>query len=246
MIPVLFGGRARPLVGLFLPAGGTPLGRLAVICPPFGIEYLRTERALRILAERLTAAGLDVLRFDWYGTGDSGGDHHEVTISGATGDLRAALEEGLHLSGVPDAEVILVGHRHGAVPAALVAGDDERVRRLVLWDPVSPVQTAADWRAHPETPPPAAYWADGFPVSSALVDELTALEGVWIATDHLPSLTVLTSAPLPEGLQQRATGSSWPGRVEAFDDPGPWQPTSQLGVGAVPRSAIASIARWCS
>jgi alpha/beta superfamily hydrolase len=246
VIPVLFGGRARPLVGVFLPAGGTPLGRLAVICPPFGIEFLRTERALRILAERLSAAGLDVLRFDWYGTGDSGGEHHEVTVSGAAGDLRAAVEEGLHLSGVANAEVVLVGHRHGVLPAALVAGEDERVTRLVLWDPVSPAQAAADWRACPETPPPGAYWADGFPISAALMDELMAVEDVWTATDRLPSLTVLTSTPMPGELLRRTTGAGWPGRVEAFDDPGPWQPTSELGVGAVPGPTIATIVGWCS
>lgn len=245
MIPLLFGSRTRPVTGLFLPAEGRRVGRLAVICPPLGVEYLNAHRALRVLADRLAASGLDVLGFDWFGTGDSGGEHRDVTLRGAVDDVLAAVGEGLAVAGSAGNGVILVGHRHGTVAASIAAGAESRVAGLVLWDPVSPRTTAAEWRACPPAETPGTRWASGFAVAVSLIEELEAADTtVWSATDRLPSLT-LASGPLPQGLRARAEREGWPGEVRSVPGPGPWEGSRELGVGAVPAPLLAEITRWC-
>lgn len=218
-----------------------------MICPPFVGEYLRSHRALRVLGDRLSEAGLDVLRFDWYGTGDSGGEHRDLTLEGAVADVRTAVEEGLSLAGAREYGVVLVGHRHGTLPAALAAVDDDRIGGLVLWDPVSPSDISHAWRQYPPTRAPGARWVGGFAVSDSLLQELEAADrGIWEVTDHLPSLTVKTAAPIPEALRRRADDDAWPGTVEVFPGPGVWEETTDLGAGTVPGPLLAAITRWCS
>ena len=64
----------RPLMAwLTRPAQG--IGDVGVvIVPPVGYEYWSSHRTLRTLAERLAENGCLALRFDFDGTGDSGGD----------------------------------------------------------------------------------------------------------------------------------------------------------------------------
>ena len=52
-----------------------------VLCYPGGQEYIRSRRAFRQLAIRLSSAGFPVLRFDYHGCGDSSGDDDEGKIS---------------------------------------------------------------------------------------------------------------------------------------------------------------------
>lgn len=136
MIPFFIGSGERPVYAVLTPASGTRQRRAVVFCPPFGKEYVRTHRTARVLADRLAERGQDVLRFDYYGTGDSGGDDDELTLAGAATDARDAVVEALAVSGVR--AVTLIGLRHGAA-AALLAADatpGRSVDRLVLWDPV--------------------------------------------------------------------------------------------------------------
>src|SRR4051812_34012890 len=58
---------------LHRPEAGPPAGHGVILCPPVGHEQLHAHRSLRHLADALAAAGLPVLRFDYAGTGDSGG-----------------------------------------------------------------------------------------------------------------------------------------------------------------------------
>jgi pimeloyl-ACP methyl ester carboxylesterase len=79
-----------------------------------------------------TKIGYDVLRFDYFGTGDSAGECDEGGLSHWHDDVIAAAEE---LKAVASVERIsLVGLRLGGVLASGVelAG----LHRLVLWDPV--------------------------------------------------------------------------------------------------------------
>ena len=74
MIPMYFGSSARKLFGIYEAPMTGSAARGVVICPPWGQEYLRAHRALRLLATRLCNAGFHVFRFDYSGTGDSVGD----------------------------------------------------------------------------------------------------------------------------------------------------------------------------
>lgn len=134
MIPMLIGNAGRPLHAVFSPAAGKRRRRAVVFCPPFGNEYARTHRAGRLLAQKLAAAGFDILRFDYYGTGDSSGEDHEFSPEGAVEDALAAVEEAKDLSGAR--RVMLVGMRDGAAVALHVAARAGGVDRLVLWEPL--------------------------------------------------------------------------------------------------------------
>jgi dienelactone hydrolase len=135
MIPFHFGSPDRTLLGLFHPAAdGTSSDRAVLLCNPFGQEAVRGHRLYRVLAERLANAGVPVLRFDYYATGDSLGDDEASDLDGWVADTRAALQELVRRGGSP--RVICVGARLGAVLAARAAVGDTNVARLVLWDPV--------------------------------------------------------------------------------------------------------------
>jgi len=134
MIPMTIGTEERPLHAVLTAASGKRQRRAVVFCPPFAEEYARTHRAGRLLAQRLAAAGLDALRFDYFGTGDSAGEDEEFSPDGAVQDALAAIDEARDLGKVR--HVTLVGMRHGALVALRAASQHRSVDRLVLWDPV--------------------------------------------------------------------------------------------------------------
>jgi exosortase A-associated hydrolase 2 len=129
-----FGNSVEPLFGVHHEAKGTRRQKeCVVLCPPIGTEFLRSYRAFRQLASMLAREGYDVLRFDYFGTGDSAGDCTEGSIQRWKTDIKVAMEELRDLSGV--ANVSLVGLRFGATLASLVA-QEEPLSKLVLWEPV--------------------------------------------------------------------------------------------------------------
>ena len=135
MKPFFFGDSTRPLFGLHHPpSGGTPRRWGVVICNPFGQESLRAHRSLRELAKRLAETGFHVLRFDYFGSGDSAGDGDEATLDQWLLDISAAIAEVKETSSSP--KFALVGLRLGATLAALLAAQRGDVERLVLWDPI--------------------------------------------------------------------------------------------------------------
>ena len=106
---------------------------VAVICPPAGSEYTRSHRTLRHLADRLAAAGIAALRFDYPGAGDSPGSDLDPDRIGAwRAGIAAAIRHARAVSGRE--RVHLVGVRLGATLAMLASAEAE-VDRLVLWNP---------------------------------------------------------------------------------------------------------------
>jgi pimeloyl-ACP methyl ester carboxylesterase len=182
--PFYFGAPGRELFGIYHPAAGEPRAEGVVLCPPLFGEQLRTHASLRRLALTLAAAGRHVLRFDYWGTGDSGGELIATTPDSWQQDIGAAVDELIALSGVR--RVRLVGVRLGATLAARAAPDLAAVDRLVLWDPI---RNGAEYlaqlrhthqrllKAHPATrapqaPAPGTDELVGFRVTPSLVASL--------------------------------------------------------------------------
>ena len=96
---------------------------------------MHAHRLYRVLAEQLEQTGFTVLRFDYGGTGDSGGGSECASVSSWLGDiLTAASELGTATSGK---RLVIAGVRMGATLAALASSRlSLRVRQVVLWDPV--------------------------------------------------------------------------------------------------------------
>src|SRR3984957_19313317 len=135
MSPFFFGSAERPLFGIYEPAAlGTTGKRAAVLCYPSGNEYIYAHRTLRQLALKLSSAGFHVLRFDFYGTGDSGGELSDVALDDWEADLKTAINELIEITGL--AKVSLIGMRLGGIVAASVTSQlNSVIEALVLWDP---------------------------------------------------------------------------------------------------------------
>lgn len=100
-----------------------------------GISKLpRSHRAFRQLAIRLSRAGFPVLRFDYYGCGDSAGDSTEGSVDRWVDDIATAIDELRTRSGIT--RVYLAGLRLGATLATLLGMHRDKVEGLVLWDPI--------------------------------------------------------------------------------------------------------------
>lgn len=136
MTPFFFGPPERQLFGAYHPGEPSRAKGLAVLlCNPFGQEAIRTHRLFRVVADRLSRSGAHVLRFDYYGTGDSGGNDDAGELIGWRRDLLSAHAELMRLSGATS--VVWLGARLGGT-LALGASDaaGAALRRLVLWDPI--------------------------------------------------------------------------------------------------------------
>jgi uncharacterized protein len=118
-----------------LHRGATP-DLAVVVCAPLFDEKLWSHRVLVNLARYIAARGVSVLRFDYYGDGESEGRFEDASVSTRLNDICDAAQFCQRETGA--ARVILVGLGYGAtlalrtalVPAvAPVAG-------VVAWAPV--------------------------------------------------------------------------------------------------------------
>jgi pimeloyl-ACP methyl ester carboxylesterase len=134
--PLFFGEASRQLFGVYhAPGTSTASGQAVLLCPAGPQEYMLTHWAQRRLAAMLAKQGLHVLRFDYFGTGDSAGSIDEGRLEVWQKDIRTAEEKLRELSGA--ARTSLVGYRLGATLAWRASLEmDPRPRHLVLWDPV--------------------------------------------------------------------------------------------------------------
>ena len=129
--PVVFDVCGDAVLGVLHQAGAT--ARLGVVVIVGGPQYrVGSHRQFLILARELCAAGIDVLRFDCRGMGDSAGEPR--TFEDIDADIRAAVDEICrrrpslqHLS--------LLGLCDGATAALIYAPSDARVRSLVMINP---------------------------------------------------------------------------------------------------------------
>lgn len=132
MRPTWFGPEGSPLFGwLHLPADQRVRG-FVVLCPPIGLELLITYRTLRILADRLAAAGVGALRFSYATTGDSAGDSADPDRVARW--LSSVADAVAYARSTGATSVVGVGLRLGATLAAS-ASRTCAFDGLVLWDP---------------------------------------------------------------------------------------------------------------
>lgn len=248
MNPILFGSRERRLFGIHRPAAGARMRRGVVICQPWGQEYERAHRACGQLGERLAARGCDVLRFDYYGTGDSAGAADEVTLEGCVLDTALAIDE---LCAIGDLKrVTLVGLRLGAVIAQRASVEAREADRLVLWDPVSDgveYLHALDAARDAHRSGARAGRVYGYPISDTFRAELEAIAPDRVATRAGRVLLIASEdAPshrtLVEHLRANGREVEWELRPGAAS----WAEVAALGVGAIPVEIIDHIASWCA
>ena len=258
MTPFYFGTSRRRLFGIFEPARSGGAGtRAAVLCYPWGAEYLYAHRAMRQLAIGLSSAGLHNLRFDYFGTGDSAGEATDGDLAGWQEDIVSAMQEIREMTGAT--RTTLVGMRLGATLAAVVATlRSNEVDALVLWDPVISGEeylkslhvNGAAKTGRPPTPGRSelggGYEIQGFPLTDAMAPEFEALD-LLALVPALPSRTlIVVSEPLPSHdalrlkVKERSTDQI---TIEPIASLLPWI-EDPADTGALPVEIIKRIAQW--
>jgi len=122
------------LFGVYHPAHDVFSQKAVLICPPIYAEYFRTYRYFRKLADAWSKAGHHVLRFDYFGTGDSSGDWNDAGPDRWLQDIEAAATELRDISGC--SRICLAGARVGASLALTFASKSDIADRVLIWDPV--------------------------------------------------------------------------------------------------------------
>ncbi|MEM1140296.1 MAG: alpha/beta hydrolase [Pseudomonadota bacterium] len=260
MTPFHFGQSGRALYGVYHAGSAASRAPAVLLCNPFGEEAIRAFRIFRLLADRLAGAGSPVLRFDYYGTGDSAGLCTEVTADSLCGDIQTAHRELKDMAGA--SRVIWLGLRLGAGLAAEAAvRGPERPAGLILWDPVvegtAYLQDLA--RAHDKT---LAYFFDRPETpENALADTgpLTEAIGFELGPDFAPSLAPIdlrslaakparkalviaghdpqTDRALEASLNDAGTGVRW----EVEQDDMSWNSDQAMNAFVVPAKTVETI-----
>lgn len=182
------GAAGHDIFAIHDPAVAPSRARAAVLCNPGGPEQVFAHRSLRHLALRLARLGIHVLRFDYFGTGDSGG-YEEGAPAGLQKDLLITIDAAIDISGA--ARVTLIGLRMGADVAAQVAcTQPSLVESLVLWDPLDPVS--------PDIPAQVR-------VLKLLTDDVAAADA--LAAPRCWEESITTTGALPVAVFQRI--ESW-------------------------------------
>jgi len=213
------------LVGmLHLPESAAHV-RGVVFCDAFGEERKSSALVMARLARAIASAGFPVLRFDYYGCGDSEGDFVDATVRTRLEDIGLAAAFLRERTGVRD--LCLLGLRLGgtlAAQAAELASGGRDYAGLVLIEPITDGrayfggelrrklvrQMLTDGRSGASRQEllerlgcdDAVLDMDGFAVSGSTYRELTALgirkEGVSFAGPVLICQVHFNDKPKPE------------------------------------------------
>ena len=134
-IEIFHFGHDRSLYGALhrTSADSAKAGDAVLICSPIGQEHVRTHFILNRLGRQLASQGMPVLRFDYFGCGDSLGNGIDASPKRWQRDIVDAYQELKHRTGAR--RVIGVGARLGATLLCATLHHLDW-KKLVLWDPV--------------------------------------------------------------------------------------------------------------
>jgi len=199
---------------------------------------------MRQLALKLSGAGFHTLRFDFYGTGDSGGELTDVDLIGLEADLETAIEELTEITGLT--KVTLIGLRlGGAIAAGVASRRGGKIDALVLWDPVTSGPEYLDQLGViPNAQPPLE--VEGFPLTERMLHGIRGLNLSALTSKYSPHTLMLVTerlashAMLAPEPAERETGQL---PIEFLTDAHPWREESVL-FGTVPLSVLQRILNW--
>lgn len=261
--PFHFGDSDRTLYGVFHhPEQRVQNAPAVLLLNPFGEEAIRAFRIFKILAERFARSGAAVLRFDYYGAGDSYGVDGDVDLTGMIADALMAHDELEAMSAKRN--FVWVGLGLGASVAALAAAESGvRLRQLFLWDGVA---SGADYlsslrRAHIDflsdamDAPESALLrgagmsddmqeAIGFEVSLKLVSELAALDLASCASPRSKEVHFIASKDAPNDSRLVVWARAGGSQISQYEDASvTWNSDEALNSYTTPTDVIDYIVR---
>ena len=101
---------------------------------PYAEEKQRVDRILVNCARQLCSNGYFVMRFDFFGCGDSEGNFEELSYESQLSDLRIVTKFFVKATGVE--KIFLFGVRLGSNIAIQYAGVDNNITNIILWSPI--------------------------------------------------------------------------------------------------------------
>jgi exosortase A-associated hydrolase 2 len=130
----LNGGGRRLFSILHRPEQATSKKVAVVICAPLFEEKLWSHRVLVNCARFLASRGVSVLRFDYFGDGESEGRFEDASVSSRVSDIRDAVEFCGQQTGI--GTIYLLGLCYGATLAVAAASGSTAISGVVAWAPV--------------------------------------------------------------------------------------------------------------
>lgn len=113
---------------------GPPRARV-LLCPPLLQEQVRSFRFLAQLAGQWARHGVETIRFDYLGSGDSSGSTREFTVEHAIADIRHVWDATVRREdGIPQ---VICGVRMGCLLAAHAIRDGLDADLAWWWQPVA-------------------------------------------------------------------------------------------------------------
>ncbi len=251
-----FGAPQRALYGNVHATSGASRGAV-LICQPLLQEGIRCHRGLWALANALADAGVDALRFDWFGSGDSDGESAQLSLESLVEDVQTAGEL---LEPTATDGMRLLAMRSSALPLLAFAARRRQPVDLVLLDPwLSGAKMLSCWQRHHEmqfdsvgryvnrVPAADPNALQGFDISAGTLQELGGLAGsslippagshvlvaVWEAT---PDLQALLSAWKMAGVSSEIL-------LFEDDDRPDWENANAIESQAFPRRSVLQLAK---
>lgn len=107
-----------------------------ILCHGFGGN--KDNELFETLADTLQARGMTVVRFDFDGHGESGGDFVDMTVPKEIDDAKCVYRYVASLPYVDTARIGMAGHSQGGVVTGMAAGDlGDRLSAIVLMAPAA-------------------------------------------------------------------------------------------------------------
>jgi exosortase A-associated hydrolase 2 len=113
-------------------------GVTILYCSPIFEEKLHSHRVLVNFSRYAASKGIHVLRFDYYGDGESEGLFEEASIESRIDDIESAVE--YVKNQVNPSLIILLGLRLGGTLAVLAGESLPKVDGIVAWSPIIDVK----------------------------------------------------------------------------------------------------------
>jgi len=231
-----------------------------VFCYPLGEEYIRFHRVYRQLALRLSSVGFPVLRFDFYGCGDSSGDREQGQISQWLTDISTAIGEIRRRSGIM--KICLVGLRLGGALAMMVGATRGDIDGMVLWDAIVNGRTYVEEltalhqemlrKAHVQLKPhmPGEEQTEilGFPLTDDLFTGLERINLVAIQEKPANNILIIKSneAANQERLREHLKSIDAHVAYQHLPSPQLWGWIEDFGRILVPHQILQAVVSWIS
>ena len=194
--PMFIGAGGHPLyAALHQSAPVSSIGVLLI--PPLLHEQPRSRRFVSEIATCLADAGVPTLRFDFSGTGDSGGRGADMDFESMQHDIGTAMQSLRELTGVQ--RIALLAFRAATLPIGCWLAEGGQADALILWEPVTDGATWIDFLQRQDMAErvsldryPLGRWPNdhhednhlmGFAVGSRFCEQASAAH---VAVDELP------------------------------------------------------------